>query len=449
MDNIFFIFRRGELRGKDTKSSLLISALVHNSEEMPTEKKSGWRLIKSLSKIILFAWFILAGVPIYAQFSGGSGTIADPYLIANFTDLVTISSSSTYWNKHFKQTANIDASTSSTLNSGAGFLPIANPTTTFTGTYLGQNYIITNLAVNRSLTSSVGLFGEVSGATIKDLKLVGANITGLDNVGGFAGWAGANSTLQNLSIDATSMIVGADDVGGIVGEAENTAVTDCSSWASVDGNDTTGGLIGFCDLNGTSKSVTNCFAAGIVTGDGDEVGGLIGENEQTVSNCYSTASVTSLDASGDDNYGGLIGLNDLGTIRFCYSTGKVSASGINTGGLIGRSSGTVENCYSTSEVIGVSDVGGLIGYSFAAVSNCFALGSVTGNDDAGGLIGYQISGGTVTLSYAAVRVINITDSEVGGLIGDNAGSETNVFGLICITMIMPYSLMKTILQIVI
>ena len=116
----------------------------------------------------------------YAQFSGGSGTIADPYLIANFTDLVTISSSSTYWDKHFKQTANIDASTSSTLNSGEGFLPIANPTTTFTGTYFGQNYEITDLVVNRSSTISVGLFSEVSGATIKDLKLVRAKITGSD-----------------------------------------------------------------------------------------------------------------------------------------------------------------------------------------------------------------------------------------------------------------------------
>ncbi|MDP5047310.1 MAG: hypothetical protein NWQ39_02810, partial [Saprospiraceae bacterium] len=427
MKNICFLFRRGELWGKGKKSSLLIPVLVYNSEDMPTEKKSVWSLIRSSNKIILFLWFILAGVPINAQFSGGSGTIADPYLIANFTDLVTISSSSTYWNKHFKQTANIDASTSSTLNSGAGFEPIANPTNKFTGSYIGQNYEITDLVVNRASTSSVGLFGEVSGATVKDLKLVGAKITGSNNVGGFVGWTGASTTLQNLSIDSTSIIIGADDVGGIVGEAKNTEVTDCSSWASVDGNDNTGGLIGFCDLDGTSKSVTNCFAAGIVTGDGDEVGGLIGVNEQTVTNCYSTASVTSLDATGDDNYGGLIGLNVLGTIRFCYSTGKVSASGNNIGGLIGNSSGTVENCYSTSQVRGDNDVGGLIGESIAAISNCFALGSVNGNDDTGGLIGYQNTGGTVTLSYAAVRVINTSDSEVGGLIGDRSGSVTKCF----------------------
>ena len=126
MNNTSFLFRRGELCGKGRRSSLLIAALIHISENKPTEKKSIWSLIRSSNKIILFAWFILAGVPMYAQFSGGSGTIADPYLIANFTDLVTISSSSTYWDKHFKQTANIDASTSSTLNSGEGFLPIAN-----------------------------------------------------------------------------------------------------------------------------------------------------------------------------------------------------------------------------------------------------------------------------------------------------------------------------------
>jgi len=93
------------------------------------------------------------------------------------------------------------------------------------------------------------------------------------------------------------------------------------------------------------------------------VGGLAGEviDNSTVSNCYSTGSVT-----GTDNYvGGLVGLvRDTSTISNSYSTGTVTGNNY-VGGLAGwlyNSTVSVINCYSTGSVTGNgSDVGGLVG----------------------------------------------------------------------------------------
>lgn len=375
--------------------------------------------------VLLLLFLLLSSASgAWAQFSGGSGTAGDPYLISNLNDLVAISSNSTYWNKHYKQTADIDASYTATLNSGLGFLPIATTATPFTGSYDGQNYTISGLTINRSATSSIGLFGEISGATISNLRLTGAVIAGLNNVGAFVGWSGLGATLTNLSIDATSTVTGTDDVGGVIGEAENTTLTSCTSAATVDGNDTTGGLIGFCDLAGTATTVSGCSSSGIITGDGDSVGGLIGENQQAVTNCYSTASVTSLDASGDDNYGVLIGLNS-GRVSFCYATGSVSASGASVGGLIGQTTESVQTCYARATVTGNTAVGGFIGLASDTIMHCFALEVVTGKYDVGGLVGQLNAGGFITDCYAAVKVINITSGETGGFIGDDEGSISN------------------------
>ena len=75
------------------------------------------------------------------------------------------------------------------------------------------------------------------------------------------------------------------------------------------------------------------------------VGALVGINEgSTISNCYSTGSVT-----GTARYvGGLVGwVLDTSTVSNCYSTGTVTGSHWYVGGLAGqvRDNSTVSNCY--------------------------------------------------------------------------------------------------------
>jgi len=52
----------------------------------------------------------------------GSGTSGDPYLIATLSDLKWIIQDASKWSMVYRQTADIDATSSSSWDSGAGFL---------------------------------------------------------------------------------------------------------------------------------------------------------------------------------------------------------------------------------------------------------------------------------------------------------------------------------------
>jgi hypothetical protein len=121
------------------------------------------------------------------------------------------------------------------------------------------------------------------------------------------------------------------------------------------------------------------------------LGSLVGVNLGTVSNSYSTGSVT-----GSLSAGGLVGTN-LGTVSNSYSTGNITSDSSGGGGLAGGNSGTISNSYATGSVTGNQGAGGLAGTSNGTVVNCYSVGSVTGDNDVGGLVGY--SEGTVTNSF--------------------------------------------------
>jgi len=64
---------------------------------------------------------------------------------------------------------------------------------------------------------------------------------------------------------------------------------------------------------------------------------------------------------------------------------------VSVGGLVGENWGTMSNCYSTGSVNGSIKVGGLVGGSFEGiVSNSYSTGNVTGCDwSVGGLVGFS------------------------------------------------------------
>lgn len=173
---------------------------------------------------------------------------------------------------------------------------------------------------------------------------------------GLFGCVSWGAEIKNLGV-ADLNIIGRDHVGGLIGRNEGT-VSNCYSTGTVSsyGHDV-GGLIG--TNNGI---VRNCYSKGIISNTVDTVGGLIGYNDGTVSNCYSTAGTV----DGQGRIGGLIGL-DQGTVSNCYSTGTVDGQGL-IGGLIGHDlAGTVSNCYSTGMVNGQGDIGGLIGFADSSI----------------------------------------------------------------------------------
>ena len=96
------------------------------------------------------------------------------------------------------------------------------------------------------------------------------------------------------------------------------------------------------------------------------------------------------------------------------------------GGLVGWSEGTVSNSYSTGSVTGYGNgVGALLGWNGGIVKNSYSVGSVVGYGFAGGLVGWIYDGGTVSNSYSTGRVT--AGDPVGGLVGMDNGAVSNSF----------------------
>ncbi|MBS3817339.1 MAG: hypothetical protein KGY76_07235, partial [Candidatus Thermoplasmatota archaeon] len=321
-------------------------------------------------------------------FAGGSGTKDDPYMITNVTQLQNMTANVT---AHYELANDIDASNTTDWNASAGFNPVGTSSNSFTGSFDGQNYTITDLYINRSDKNDGGLFGYINdGAEVSNVGLVDVNITGSNNVGGLVGSLGYNGAKVNNSY-ATGAVNGSSNVGGLVGT--NAGIVNHSyATGNVSGDGTIGGLVG---RNGYDGTVNNSYATGDVNGTNWDVGGLVGYNEGTVNYSYATGNV-----SGDSSVGGLVGNTGyFTTISHSYATGNVSGNS-NVGGLLGMSyEGSVSISYAIGNVSGNKSVGGLVGRNeYGTVSNSYAAGTVNGTEDVGGLVGNNTEG-LVTSSF--------------------------------------------------
>lgn len=243
------------------------------------------------------------------EFAGGEGTEDSPWLISNPNHLNNVRNylGEEHADKFFLQTSEIDLDVAP-YNEEDGWVPIGSSLeNSFRGTFDGAGHAITGLMIDREESNNQGLFGFSSEATISNMVIIDADVTGQD-------WAGI-----------------------LTGYSRNDNISGCYTTGSVTGRNRVGGLIG---LTFSSTTIEHSFSSADVTGLG-WVGGLIGENNGSeVSNCYSRGSVNaSLRA------GGLVGVNtNEATIAFSYSTGSVTAPNF-VGGLVGTNDAEVRNSY--------------------------------------------------------------------------------------------------------
>jgi len=281
---------------------------------------------RTLQKISLGVFFLIfSNLNVLAQYSGGDGTSTNPYQISNLNDLEILSNTSTDWNKHFIQTINIDASTSSSWNGGNGFSPIGNGSTNFTGVYDGLGYAISNLFINRPSQNEVGFFGRIGNGEVKNLGVVAVNISGSDNVGGLAGFSQGIISNCYTSGEITGYIY----VGGFIGNnSSNSFIQTSYSIANVNGTYTSGGFVGI--LLGT---IENSYSRGNVVGD-EDLGGFAGQlggfgNPTQITNVYSTGIVTA-----NFGVGGFVGWINSFTASNCFwditSSGHSNPNSYNT-----------------------------------------------------------------------------------------------------------------------
>ncbi|HWP79459.1 MAG TPA: InlB B-repeat-containing protein [Candidatus Acidoferrum sp.] len=321
--------------------------------------------------------------------------------------------------------------------SGHFWTPIGTGNRGFGGTFDGGGYTISNMTIGTAAAPSplryIGLFGhtyptDIGTAVIEDLELAGISVcaeSGSLSVGGVVGWA-ENTLLSNCtvsgSIDASSTAIDMDNgIGGLVGvlncyiDRNGTDIENCSSDVSLTtGEDyvqSVGGLVGYI----LSGSVRDCLATGTVA-DTDTgavgmkfVGGLIGRIDimggytyGNVTGSYATGDVSSLSSNGSSRTGGLIGSSNA-TVDSCFATGDISGASY-TGGLIGAAmGGSVQNAFATGSILTSGVAGGLIGDAYtASVTNCYAAGDIEttqSNGYASGLLRSAYANSTVTYGY--------------------------------------------------
>ncbi|MBQ7089936.1 MAG: InlB B-repeat-containing protein, partial [Clostridia bacterium] len=104
----------------------------------------------------------------------------------------------------------------------------------FNGTFDGGGYELSNFVIKQE-AYGVGLFGKLYRATVKNLCVGSGSITGIDKVGGIAGYADSSSTIRNCTNKASVIATdGTNGIGGIVSQARGgTKVIGCINYGSV------------------------------------------------------------------------------------------------------------------------------------------------------------------------------------------------------------------------
>ncbi len=310
------------------------------------------------------------------------------------------------------------------------------------------------LTINNNGYTVINSLSGLQSMDIPGHYALGSNITGGaftpvgDGTTPFTGvFDGLGHTVNGLSINnSTSSHIGMfGDSSGTIRNVGLTNVAISATGGSGTYGGWVGGLVGY-----NTGSISNSYTTGSVsvtdssTSFGGSnpyvpvggVGGLAGYNIGSISSSYSASAVSANGDSGNYggyNIGGLVGVNDggvsSGRISYSHSTGAVSVTG--SGGF--DSSGGV----SAGGNYGFDYIGGLVGWNLGSISNSYSTGAVStsksGGDSVGGLVGYLSSSySSISNSYSTGAVSTSGSSGldgVGGLVGQtyDFGSISNSY----------------------
>ena len=271
----------------------------------------------------------LSEVDLNTTISSGSYSISTAEELAKLSEMTN---SGKIQGGNFYLADNIDLSRYQT---GEGWTPIGTSANPFKGTFDGNGYVISNLYINTTAsTTDVGLFGVCN--TLKNVGVENAYVyaPNADYVGILTG---SNRIHANIVTNCYSSgnVVGRNYVGGLAGRLR---VSDCYSKANVTGNSIVGGLIG----DGT---VSNSFSTGNVSGNSN-IGGIIGTGDWII-NCYTTSKV-----SGNKNVGGVAGV--LIWLEGCYVLSRCES----LDGIFSGNNAKISDSYYSSYYTGKPMAGG-------------------------------------------------------------------------------------------
>lgn len=232
----------------------------------------------------------------------GSGTADDPYLIADAADLEAFRdlvnggdtdacgklTADIVLNENFNQTlfgenedGNITYNGSTDIPDFEQWTPIGNLSSRYSGTFDGNGHTVSSIYINTS-SSHQGLFGCVSGGTIENLGVINSYISGSNISGGVVGGLDQSGTITNCY--NAGMISGDFYIGGVAGfvNTDASTITNCYNTGTVSGNFYIGGVAGFFV---SDAGIQNSYNVGMVIGT-ESVGGVAGYVSGSVTNCY-------------------------------------------------------------------------------------------------------------------------------------------------------------------
>ena len=386
---------------------------------------------------------------------GGMGTSSSPFLISSKEDLLQLqeySNDALFFNAfkdlEYLQTANIDLATVSDFTPvfNAGAEGGSNP---FEGIYNGDNKTISNLTIV-SASEYAGLFGVISGGTVKNVVLQGSDVSSsvgklgsiagtvqsyglIDNCkvtgsvasssgwgfGGISGVCSTRATIENCSFTGSVTLTGtAERAGGIVGHLSRGSVENCEVLSGSSVSSAThyvGGIAGYWKSDATNfKSISGCNVNTTLTSAADRVGGIAGYAFNEAANPVTITDCTVQGNFNGTNYvAGILGYlyqGDFSVTACSVLSGTTITGASNCGGIIGLASYTAE------------DTGN------AEVSDCSFKGSLSGTANLGGIIGSVVGG---TTDKAIDASITVKDCYVSGSVtgtGQYVGGVTGISG---------------------
>ena len=266
--------------------------------------------------------------------SSGDGSVGNPYKISSAAELAWFRDQVNSGNNTISATLTEDIDLSDFCHAKDGtkyteevnWTPIGNSDNMYQGTFDGNGKTIRNLYINDiseniGITCYAGFFGYAdAGGSIKNITFGNAKVksTGEYCTGILVGYE-EFCIIENIKTLANCSVEGKDKVGGIAGRASGD-IGNCENHAKVNGANFVGGIVGNYERSG--KSIISCANYGVVTGTGNQVGGIAGFFASgTIQNCANYGDVT-----GTNYVGNLIGKGFICNLNNVLGTGNVTAT---------------------------------------------------------------------------------------------------------------------------
>ena len=306
--------------------------------------------------------------------------------------------------------------------------------------YTGSNWQNNNGALPGTHKAEVraanvgGIVGSIAGSELKD-------VTNKADVSSALVKKTANNNNDPRGFDHYA----AGNVGGIVGRAEDSNITNANNVESnIRGAMNVGGIVGyFGSTDATNKNKKDYRILNAINNGGDimATGGIKKDGSFTQEITHKEKYITgNIGGIAGYLYGGPVHIEaggNRGDVHTAADTSKRTSQAVNVGGIVGKidmpkETDSTGNRLTDNDRLAIikgngTDAAGKSGYASAAVSSSYNTGNVTGYTNIGGIGGFAYNG-SIAASYNVGDIkttrhdaasTGVTPINMGGILGES------------------------------